>query len=270
MFIKMTITDALDFLGISSASSRTELESAFRRLVKTYHPDKNLDRSAWSHTMTVRLNEAYDIVLKHVTKNPRIIVIPPEERKKEASPRTDQTTIEYFRRSFRTAQNEALQGIYLYYNFGLENIHRRSESVFRQRFNAALHHLKRSIDSLTVLAPKAPNEGLRKHIALYSTFFKLFRENMLINKILVPDGSLNHKAYRHYRSGSENLDEVIKYRLFPKDFNKNGFSSKTLALSDYEFMIIITQFKTTMWVTETVIKLMLMDSFRRIEEFERA
>jgi curved DNA-binding protein CbpA len=265
----MTLSEAQAFLGISASASREDLEGAFRRLIKTYHPDKNQNRTAWSHTMTIRLNEAYDIILKELVENtPTLKPTIPEYKNSSSSSSSDPHILENFRRSFRIAQDEAMQGIYIYYNFGLDNIHRRQEGVFRQRFNSALNHLKKSIDSLAVLGLKAPTEGQRRHLVLYSTFFRLFRENMLIKKLFVPDGSLNHKAYRHYRMGSENLDDVLKSRLFPKDFNKNGISSKNFSLSEYEFMQVITQFKSSIWVPETVIKLMLIDGFRRIEEFE--
>jgi hypothetical protein len=217
--------------------------------------------------MTVRLNEAYDLAFQHLTER-KFFPKHPLRESFQDSPGLDLQALADFQNYFTAARDEALQGIYLYYNFGLENVHRRSEGVFRQRFNKALLHLKKSIDSLNTLGTKTPAEKNRRHLVLYSTFFRIFRENMLINKTFTADGSLNHKAYRHYRNGSEILDEVLKSRLFPKDFKKIGINSKSLTVSEYEFMLVLTQFKTSIWIPETVIKLMLIDGFRKIEEFE--
>lgn len=47
-------------LGVSATATDHEIRSAYRRLVKQYHPDKN--NSAEAHERIVLINEAYDIL----------------------------------------------------------------------------------------------------------------------------------------------------------------------------------------------------------------
>jgi len=48
-----------DILGVEPTASQDSIKGAFRRLVKTYHPDRNPDRHSWAETKFKAVHEAY-------------------------------------------------------------------------------------------------------------------------------------------------------------------------------------------------------------------
>jgi len=55
---RMSAEEAREVLGVAPEASRDEIQSAFRRLVKKYHPDQG-----GSAYLTRRINEARDVLL---------------------------------------------------------------------------------------------------------------------------------------------------------------------------------------------------------------
>eukprot|EP00993_Chasmostoma_nieuportense_P001885 NODE_2726_length_1109_cov_52.570265_g2602_i0.p1 GENE.NODE_2726_length_1109_cov_52.570265_g2602_i0~~NODE_2726_length_1109_cov_52.570265_g2602_i0.p1 ORF type:complete len:366 (+),score=96.28 NODE_2726_length_1109_cov_52.570265_g2602_i0:50-1099(+) len=68
-------------LGVSSASSQTEIRNAFLHLAKQHHPDMNKDDPS-AHAKFVRINEAYR-TLRHPTNSASAGPAPPKREKKE-------------------------------------------------------------------------------------------------------------------------------------------------------------------------------------------
>ncbi len=48
-----------DILGVDPSASQTAIKGAFRRLVKTYHPDRNRERREWAEGKFKTIHEAY-------------------------------------------------------------------------------------------------------------------------------------------------------------------------------------------------------------------
>ncbi len=48
-----------DILGVQPSASEEAIKGAFRRLVKTYHPDRNRDRRQWAESKFKTIHEAY-------------------------------------------------------------------------------------------------------------------------------------------------------------------------------------------------------------------
>lgn len=252
----MDINEALTFLGLSATASIDELDSTFRRLVMIYHPDRNPERSSWSHSNMIRLKEAHEIAGRYLME-PRAEPVLPDPR-----------TLRDFLSSFSAAREDVLQGIHLYYTFSLENIHLRYEGVRRYRYNSSRNHIRKGITAMGNMASVAPSGRLHTHLVLFRAFAAAFERTMHITKTFVPDGSVNHKAYRHYHSGSLILDSLVRGRLFPEDFPRQDLTPKSIPMCEQEFFLILTRYTESTWLSEAVLKLSLLDSLSKLLEFE--
>ena len=58
----MTVNTAYDILSLPHNATARDLVLAYRRLVKRYHPDYNVDRQAWSTEKMTSINLAYETV----------------------------------------------------------------------------------------------------------------------------------------------------------------------------------------------------------------
>jgi len=255
----MDLEEALRFLNLSGDSTLNELDASFRSLVKTYHPDRNQERAEWSHRMTVRLNEAYDLIRFSIQEKAENA-----SKSRKSGPMDPQE----FRQAFSQAKQEILKGIFLYYTYGLHNVHLRKEGVFHYRFKTALHHMQKGIRQLSVLLPLSPKERYRDYLLLFRLFGESFLQNMKINRAFIPNDSHEMKAYRHYYSGTTILDSVLKAKLFPRDFSSELMTPKSLAVSEHEFITVITHYQDCSWIQESIIKLTLIELLNRLDKFK--
>ncbi len=97
--------------------------------------------------------------------------------------------------------------------------------------------------------------------ALHS-FARSFLQNMLIEKYYIPSpDSFEHKAYRHYQSGSEHLDRAIQHTLFGEQLQAPGRAHEgSLYVSHQEFLYLLVNYTNSTWVPEATIKLHLLDT----------
>ena len=262
----MDLDEALQFLHLRADSTITELETSFRTLIKVYHPDKNQHRTEWSHQMTVKLNEAYDLIHCLIEERAK----KEQEKTAETSKarRADPQAVRNFKAAFAEAKHEALQGIFLYYNYGLQNVHLRKEGVLHYKYRSALHHLRKGIDGISPILSQAPSEKAKNYLVLYRLFCESFFQNMKLAKIHSAGDPLELKAYQHYRNGANLLDAVIKSKFLPRDFSDVMITTKSLAISEHEFMVVLTHFKTSTWVQEAISKLTLIELIYRLEKIK--
>lgn len=255
----MDLEEALQFLHLRADSTLNDLDASFRSLVKAYHPDRNQEKAEWSHMMTVRLNEAYDLIRLSI-----------QERAETASKsrKPEPMDPQEFRQAFSQAKQEILKGIFLYYTYGLHNVHLRKEGVLHYRFKTALRHLQNGIRHLSILIPLSPKERYRDYLLLFRLFGESFLQNMKINRTFIPNDSLEMKAYRHYHGGTTILDSVLKAKLFPRDFPSDLMTPKSLAVSEHEFIMVITHYQNSSWIQESIIKLTLIELLNRLDKFK--
>ena len=141
----MNIEKALNLLGLKKDSTLQELNYSFRQLAKRYHPDFNSGKEEWANSMMTQVNLAYETALEYLAQK--------KERSMTGS-REDAGPLQgTFLINFNRAMNQVLDGVYMYYQYGLENIHMRKEGVRKIRYKDSLRSIQKGIEKL---------EGLNK------------------------------------------------------------------------------------------------------------
>ncbi|MFQ3621240.1 MAG: J domain-containing protein [Spirochaetales bacterium] len=250
----MTLEEALAFMQVSPSTSLSELEAAYRTLIKLYHPDRNQHRLEWSHRMTLQLNEAYTLIRE--TKNEGKVV-PPINTPPPPTPKRIQ-------KELRQAWHYIEEGIHLYYIYGLENLHIRQNGSFHIKYILSLKNIKKGKEILEIWEkePLCPED--REELTMQKKFCEAFLQNMQIEKTFIADGSIHHKAYQHYYNGSRLLDTFIKKVFFPQDFKNLLLPPKCSALCEKEFLTVLLHYQQSTWVGEAAIKLSVLESLLRI------
>lgn len=78
--ISLSVRQAADILGIAETASITEIRSRYRTLAKEWHPDVSENDPDNTHDTMVRLNKAYEILMKYCLHYP--ISFRPEDLRK--------------------------------------------------------------------------------------------------------------------------------------------------------------------------------------------
>jgi len=247
---------ALTILGLTGSSSTTELNTVFRKLAKKYHPDFNRENEAWAHKMMTELNLAYELALEYLTSLSAIT-----EKVREQSSEVNFISI------FNQAINRVLQGIFKYYQYGLENVHLRKEGVRKIRYRDSLTDMKKGIVNLEVLKSSAENDRAQENLEVFIDFTRAFLMNMLIEKYYIPSGtSFENNAHKHYYNGCVLLDNAIKEVVFGDlliRVRDSTFSNK-IDISYEEFMVVITRYNGSNWIPETLLKVYLLEVFTKV------
>jgi hypothetical protein len=256
--MKTDVREALNTLGLSEDSTLSDLNYSFRRLAKQYHPDSNPGREKWAHGKMTRLNLAYEVALEYIAS---------------CKEKEEKTAFERLKRSFLVefnhAMNQVLDGVYIFYQYGLENPHMRKGGVRRLRYRDSIKALKGGITRLEQLENRSLVPG---DLSVFISFSKAFLQNVLLDRHFIPssDGAENI-AYRHYREGSGLLDSAIKQVFFGDllTYPVKGSVQEFIDLSNSEFMAVLTRYYTTGWVAETVMKIYLLDLLGKVMEVFR-
>ncbi|MCX7787281.1 MAG: J domain-containing protein [Spirochaetes bacterium] len=255
----MTLPEALSFMHINLPTTLTDLETTYRSLIKQYHPDRNQDRLQWSHEMTLRLNEAYTLIRDVLTKN----TVEAEETEEE--PNTPSPIYTELQKAWQKIEN----GIHLFYTYGLENPHIRQEGPFHIKFILAQKQIKQGKKILELYEQKPLLPEDREELSLQKSFCEAFLQNMRIQKTFVADGSIHHKAYKHYYNGSRLLDGFLKKILFPEDYSNLILPPKCSTLCQQELLTVLLHYHQSTWVGEATIKLALLESFLNLMNFRK-
>jgi hypothetical protein len=163
--------------------------------------------------------------------------------------------------------------MYLYYQYGLENVHLRHEGVRRFRYRSAVKQLKDGVAELRDLESLLKTEQEAQQLKAFTDFSKAFLQNMLITKYYIPSRfTSDNKAYKHYANGSAHLDHAIKNRFFGELVrNSNGQTvAGGLNVSYHEFMTVLVRYAKSTWIPETVIKIYLLEVFTKVSKLEMA
>jgi len=256
----MELNRALRLLKLSSPCTLKRLNESFRKLAKIYHPDSNRGREAWAHRTMTELNLAYERVLDYLTMpQGGIGEEKPPSAKEEA--RTQYQVL--FARSIR----RVLDGIYTYYQYGLENVRLRHEGVRKFRFRDSLRDMKDGIDHLENLQALPKSESAVGRLQVFTDFSKAFLQNMLIDNYTAPIGdSSEQRAYRHFRNGSSHLDYAIKDAFFGDELLpvRNGSYTQKMKMCRKELMVVVSKYYNSGCVSEALIKIYLLEVFSKV------
>ncbi|TVQ34875.1 MAG: J domain-containing protein [Spirochaetaceae bacterium] len=285
----MTLDTAYRLFRLRSNATQSELVSAYRKLVKRCHPDFNASRREWSHNAMTRINLAYELLTSDLlerstgsatsagtrTESPAGSASDEHDRNAERRFRDD--IADSFNRApaedpafvalFDRSADQVLDGIYAYYQYGLQNVYLRHEGVRRFRYRTAVKRVHNGLEQLRDLAHLATVALHRDQLAVFTEFAAAFLRNMLIDKYHLPgaNGSEN-RAYRCFFNGSESLDAVIRAELFEelKPIRPERSVAGGLKVSYHEFMSLLIKHSSSDWVPETLIKLQLHEAFTRV------
>ena len=255
----MTLPEALSFMDIKLPITLNDLETTYRSLIKQYHPDRNQNRLKWSHEMTLRLNEAYALIRESLSSGWSV------EGGAEGKPDVPPSIYTELQRAWLRIEN----GIHLFYTYGLENPHIRQEGPFHIKFVLAQKQIKQGKKILERWEPEKLLPEDREELTLQKSFCEAFLQNMRIQKTFVADGSIHHKAYKHYYNGSRLLDGFLKKILFPEDYPHLILPPKCTTLCEQELLTVLLHYHQSMWVGEATIKLALLESLINLVNFRR-
>ncbi|MFP4612241.1 MAG: J domain-containing protein [Spirochaetaceae bacterium] len=288
----MTVQAAYRILALSPDATTQDLVRAYRRLVKRYHPDYNAERQAWSTDRMTEVNLAYETVRSYFraqsdraaasheaappssgagrhareTRSSAFRVDPSAGTAETARPRpTDPDVSPQFTRLFCKPWQFVLDGVYLFYLYGLENVHLRHQGVHRFRYRQATKCLKDGIAGLDPLAEDTVTSADETRLTTAQGFSKAFLQNMLLEKYYIPTRVPTElKAYNHYHEGSRRLDDAIRRRFCRDVVERHRLSSDrpgNLEVVQHELMTVIAKYTESSWVTESLIKMHLLDRF---------
>lgn len=274
---RMDIGAAFRILELPSGATLEDVSVSFRRLLKMYHPDRNLDRSEWSHRKTVQLTQAYEAAsdyLRTCPPDPGPATATRTEPDSREAPESEFTSTASTRPSeaYSVSLQLRLAGefdllldqLYAYYSYGLDNVHLRMEGSLRYRYRNTLRRLHKVVAGLQEILQWPGSSIQYEQVEVVHRFAAAFYENMLIKpqEHHVPTGD-ERKAYRLYRQGSEMLDVAIKTRLFD-EFSHEGTSPSSRSLSERSLMLLMAQYPRSRYTAETLIKYYLLEAFGRL------
>jgi hypothetical protein len=272
----MDIGAAFRILELPSGATLEDVSVSFRRLLKMYHPDRNLDRSEWSHRKTVQLTQAYEAASDYLRACPpepdtatatQTETAPPEEEPADrftaggTTPRSSEGYSVSLQLRLAGEFDMLLDQLYAYYSYGLDNVHLRMEGSLRYRYRNTLRRLHKVVAGLQELLQWPGSSSQYGQVEVVHRFAAAFYENMLIKpqEHHVPTGD-ERKAYRLYRQGSEMLDTAIKARLFD-EFARDGSSPSSRSLAERSLMLLMAQYPRSRYTAETLIKYYLLEAF---------
>lgn len=261
----MNLDIAFGILHVDENCTYEELVIAYRKLVKIYHPDRNAHQQEFAHRIMSRVNEAFEITKDYLSS------LPDESDPGPAVPEEEEPAYD-FTDLLEAAFDGILEGIYIYYQYGLENIHLRQEGVRRFRYRVAIKRLKNGIKELEALTGWDPTPEEAKKLKVFTDFSKAFLQNMLIQKYYIPSAPVvDSKAHKHYANGSMHLDSAIKRNFFrdiDAHFGENA--EGILKVSYHEFMTVLVKYTQSTWMPETLIKMYLLDNLEKINKLRMA
>jgi curved DNA-binding protein CbpA len=266
----MKVSAAYEILQLERSATAAEINASYRRLIKEYHPDRNGDRSDWSHRMTVRLTEAYEAVQAYLSS------LETSRQAREAEEEAAEREAEAAAADFMAGESDSgyslttqgriaglydqvLDQIHSYYNEGMDKIYLRQEGSMRQRFRAVLRYLTHIIEGLD-MASEMPGSAIQHgQINAIREFCRAFYENLLIkpkaHEILAGDDA---KAQKLYRLGSTALDRAVFRGLLHLERDQGLICPGERTAAEKNFMYLLANYPRSPHVPETLIKLYLL------------
>ena len=258
----MNVATAFQFLQLPSGASLEDAGASYRRLLKEYHPDRNIDRSEWSHKMTVRLTEAYNAVTAYLQDTSRQARTPrqPADEPDSGYSLAMQTRI-------GKLYDIVLDVLHSYYTMGMDNIHLRQEGTLRYRYRSTLRRLADTINELTETLEWPGSALQHTQVRVIHGFAGAFYENMLIKPL--DQGGMTgdeRKAQRLYQQGSLALDNAIRHGVLELRSEGGVICPGARHQAEKSLMLVLAGFAKSTHVPRAMIKLYLLRSLSALCE----
>ncbi|MCD6342623.1 MAG: DnaJ domain-containing protein [Spirochaetaceae bacterium] len=217
----MELRRALTIFRLQKRIPIESLNSIFRELVKKYHPDKVREHPGWAHERMSEINDAYETLAEWLSH-------PPEEKKtaptvKEARENPVRTDEELFRREtpavssvdrniFYPVFNSFLNGLGVYYQYGLDNPAYRAEGVRRFRYREAFRTIQKARDKLEVYSK------MKRHPVFLaaSRFSRLTAAEIELGEPEYKERIKYRKFDDRFRLARRSFDDAVKEIFFPE------------------------------------------------------
>lgn len=263
----MDLEQALRVFGIDRSSNISDLNVSFRRLVKKYHPDYNAERADWSHAQMIKLNQAYQLARAALlsTAKPRGPGEHNRERLREKLQQRYRRVNEVFAEEYEAVE----EAVFDYYQHGLHNLHLRKEGNRSLRFRSVYRRLSKSVPRLDRLAEACVTQTQYDTISAFRNFGRSFLDNAQLDRVyLTSSDRATARAYQHYNHGAELLDTAIKEHFFSKLLRMptNRSVTELLGAAESEFLLLITRYNRSSWLTEAAVKLCLLDAVSKLSQ----
>ena len=219
----MNLRQARGIFRLESRVSLEDLNNIFRKLVKKYHPDKVRDHPDWAHERMSEINAAYELLVERMTQPVPDRGVPEadidniqnqeEDYFDDISVQDDFPPIDKGSTGeFYNAFHGFLDGLGLYFQYGLNNPSIRSDGIRRFRYREAMRNIENGNNALIACSKKYNHIA----IATASRFAKLTVADISLGELpLTASGQL--RLYeQQFRNARQNFDMAIKDVLFPE------------------------------------------------------
>ncbi|MCK5249902.1 MAG: DnaJ domain-containing protein [Spirochaetaceae bacterium] len=251
----MELRRALTMFRLRGQVPMEDLNSSFRELVKKYHPDKVREYPEWAHERMAEINDAYETLAAWLAK-PQFQAkkedgIEETYRSENDMDHREDPVEGIFRKippplsageekSFYPIFNRFLDGLGIYFQYGLDNPVYRGEGVRRFRFREASRNVKKARDDLEKISKK----NLHPLIKAAARFARLTVAEMDLGEPVFQDRMTFRRFDDRLRSARRSFDDAIKEILFPELIPKHlrGRATAGMYVCYTAFVLYLTVF----------------------------
>ncbi len=220
----MEIHRALSIFRLHGRVPMDKLNGVFRELVKKYHPDKILEYPEWAHERMSEINDAYETLAAWMPKaaeqnQEKKNVYEPQAREAEQESDPEDTyrvrdikpLKSEYHRAFYNGFNLFLDGLGVYYQYGLENPAYRNEGTRRFRLRESLRLCSRGRDELQVIM-----ENYRHPVVDAALrFARLSVADIDMGNLPLEPNPSFRKIDSRFKSAKRLFDDAVKEIFFP-------------------------------------------------------
>ena len=269
LVLTMDLRRARGIFRLNSRVPMEKLNTLFRDLVKKYHPDKVRDHPQWAHERMSEINDAYETLAEWISS--------PQPKPPDIPKKTDETVDEpIFEREihpltareteeFHPSFGRFIDGLGLYYQYGLENPAYRTEGVRRFRYREALRSVEKGRDSMEICA------GTHRHPAILAAarFGRLTVADIHLGEVRFTGFGHLRRFDERIRAARRSLDGAIKEILFPELVPRHlrGRHAAALYSCYAEFVLYLTKFDRGERQKAGILQTARYDAFMEILEY---
>jgi len=269
----MNLQHCYRLLKIPETAADASVTSAYRRLARELHPDKNQDRVEWATAAMSKLNQAYDVILSHRFKTRQ-----PEEkstgkpaadeknRKKTEKPINREEVVhpeqeilkENLIRSFIQKREYAKDALYRFFQYNLYNLARRESPANQSIYNRMVFDLRKSYHGIKKLSSRTKDRELLEHFSVFmEMIFNFYRASECLNVIDSYKSQYEVEAYRSYHNGDMALhmaEKELFYERHNRGFFKRDIVISSLVEANQYLQGTVKYFPQSSWRVEAEIK----------------